>query len=271
MGDLKVETDALLRDNNFGSDEFSDAVLKSIGWEDWTVASEGEELLASRRDFREEVTFTIDPNGTEELDDAVHAKNLPNGKVEIGLHVADIAHFVKPNSLVDREAKKRGTAVHLVNRLVNMLPRRVSTEICSLLPGQERLTVSVVFTANPETGVVDDDVWIGKGVIKSSGRLSYDEVDAVISGKSDVSVPGITANDIRALNVSSCSSLLHYLVLLMFMAIFRPLDRNSGKQDSVIVFRTCHLCVCCPNWMTRMCLLRTTFSMPPRPTSLWRS
>ena len=271
MGDLKVETDALLRDNNFGSDEFSDAVLKSIGWEDWTVASEGEELLALRRDFREEVTFTIDPNGTEELDDAVHAKNLPNGKVEIGLHVADIAHFVKPNSLVDREAKKRGTAVHLVNRLVNMLPRRVSTEICSLLPGQERLTVSVVFTANPETGVVDDDVWIGKGVIKSSGRLSYDEVDAVISGKSDVSVPGITANDIRALNVSSCSSLLHYLVLLMFMAIFRLLDRNSGKQDSVIVFRTCHLCVCCPNWMTRMCLLRTTFSMPPRPTSLWRS
>lgn len=209
MGDLKVETDALLRDNNFGSDEFSDAVLKSIGWEDWSVATEGQALLASRRDFRDETTFTIDPNGTTELDDAVHAKKLPDGKVEIGIHVADIAHFVKSNSLVDREAKKRGTAVYLVNRLVNMLPPRVSTEICSLLPGQERLTVSVVFNANPETGVVDDDVWIGKGIIKSSGRLGYDEVDAVIKGGSDVSVSGLTADDIRSLNVSNLNYFAH--------------------------------------------------------------
>lgn len=200
MGDLKVETDALLRDNNFGSDEFSDAVHKSIGWDDWSVASEGEALLASRRDFRDEVTFTIDPNGTPELDDAIHAKKVPDGKVEIGIHVADIAHFVKANSLVDREAKKRGTAVYLIDRLVNMLPPRVSTELCSLLPGQERLTVSVVFRANPDTGIVDDDVWIGKGVIKSSGRLGYDEVNAIIGGQNDISVPGITADDIRALN-----------------------------------------------------------------------
>lgn len=221
MGDLRVETDALLRDNNFGSDEFSDAVLKSIGFEDWTVASEGEALLASRRDFREEVTFTIDPNGTPELDDAVHAKKLPGGKVEIGIHVADIANFVKANSLVDREAKKRGTAVYLVDRLVNMLPKRISTELCSLLPGQERLTVSVVFTANPENGIVDDDVWVGKGVIKSSGRLGYNEVDAVINGESDVSVPGLTANDIRELNVSIPCPLEYSLSLLIIVTFCR--------------------------------------------------
>ncbi|KAI9924808.1 hypothetical protein ASPWEDRAFT_110808 [Aspergillus wentii DTO 134E9] len=199
MGDLRVETDALLRDNNFGSDEFSDAVLKSIGWEDWSVSSEGE-ALASRRDFREETTFTIDPSGTKELDDAFHIKKLADGNVEIGIHVADIAHFVKGNSLVDREAKKRGTAVYLVDRLVNMLPTRVSTELCSLLPGEDRLTVSVVFKANPQTGAVDDDVWIGKAVVKSSGRLSYDEVDSVIEGQSDSPVAGVTADNIRALN-----------------------------------------------------------------------
>ncbi|KAL2871975.1 mRNA-binding translational repressor SSD1 [Aspergillus lucknowensis] len=197
MGDLKVETEALLRDNNFGSDEFSDAVLKSIGWDNWSVSSERD--LSSRRDLRQEATFTIEPSGTKELSNAYHFKVLPDGKVEIGIHVTDIAYFVKANSLVDREAKKRGTAVYLVDRLVNMLPPRISTELCALLPGEDRLTVSVVFKAHPETGVVDEDVWIGKSIIRSSGRLSYDEVESVIKGTSDVSVPGVTASAIRDL------------------------------------------------------------------------
>ncbi|KAJ5985431.1 hypothetical protein N7499_008289 [Penicillium canescens] len=199
MGDLRVETDALLRDNNFGSDDFSDAVLKSIGWEDWSVSSEGD-ALASRRDFREETIFTIDPVDSKALEDAFHVKKLADGKVEIGVHVADIAHFVKGNSLVDREAKKRGTAVYLVDRIMNMLPTRVSTELCSLVPGEDRLTVSVVFKANPTTGVVDEDVWIGKGVIKSAGRLDYDQVNAIVKGKSKESASGISADNIRLLN-----------------------------------------------------------------------
>ncbi|PYH95943.1 exoribonuclease R [Aspergillus ellipticus CBS 707.79] len=200
MGDLRVETEALLRDNNFGSDEFSDAVLKSIGYENWTVSSEPEEaVLASRRDFRQETTFTVNPGGTKELENAFHFKPLDDGKVEVGVHVTDIAHFVKGNSLVDREAKKRGTAVYLVDRLVNMLPPRVSTELCALLPGEDRYTVSVVFKANPETGAIDDDVWIGKAIIKSSGKLSYEEVDAAIQGTSDITAPGISADLVRAL------------------------------------------------------------------------
>lgn len=186
MGDLKVETDALLRDNNFGPDEFSDAVLKNVGFEDWSVTKDGEAALESRRDFRDEKTFTIDPNGTKELDDAIHYKDLGNGKVEIGVHVADVAHFIKANSLVDREAKKRGTAVYLMNRTVNMLPPRLSADICCLSPGEERYTVSIVFTVDAETGKVDDDAtWIGKGVIKSSGKLAYDQVDAVLGGQGD--------------------------------------------------------------------------------------
>ncbi|PGH07711.1 hypothetical protein AJ79_06188 [Helicocarpus griseus UAMH5409] len=199
MGDLKVETDALLRDNNFGSDEFSDAVLKNVGFEKWSVKDEGEALLSNRRDFRGEITFTIDPNGTKELDDAIHIKSLPHGKVEVGIHVADVAHFIKANSLVDREAKKRGTGVYLMNRVVNMLPPRLATEICSLLPGEERLTVSVVFQVDSSTGFVEGEPWIGKGVIKSSGKLTYDEVDAVLSGSSDVDLHGATADDIKTL------------------------------------------------------------------------
>ncbi|EOD51848.1 putative cell wall biogenesis protein phosphatase protein [Neofusicoccum parvum UCRNP2] len=184
MGDLRVETDALLRDNNFGPDDFSDAVLRNVGFEDWSVANDGEAALETRRDFRDEQTFTIDPNGSKDLDDAIHFKTLEDGNLEIGIHVADVAHFVKANSLVDREAKKRGTAVYLMNRAVSMLPSRLSSEILCLSPGEERYTVSVVFKVDPATGkVFEDDTYIGKGIIKSSGKLSYDQVDAIISGR----------------------------------------------------------------------------------------
>ncbi|KAL8802428.1 MAG: hypothetical protein Q9200_006583 [Gallowayella weberi] len=200
MGDLKVETDALLRDNNFGPDDFSEAVLKTIGFEEWSVSTESEEAVASRRDFRGETTFTIDPNGTEELDDAIHVKEVGDGKVEIGIHVADVAHFIKANSLVDREAKKRGTGVYLMNRAVNMLPPKLSSEICSLSPGEERFTVSVVMNIDLATGrVVDEEPWIGKAIIKSVGKVTYDQVDAVIHGEGDIELQGATKKDIQTL------------------------------------------------------------------------
>lgn len=203
MGDLKVETDALLRDNNFGPDEFSDAVLRNVGLDDWSVEADGENALQDRRDFRSEQTFTIDPNGSKELDDALHFKKLENGLMEIGVHVADIAHFVKANSLVDREAKKRGTGVYLMNRAVDMLPPRLSADICCLLPDQDRYTVSVVFKVDPSTGrVLDDETWIGKAVIRSSGKLTYEEVDTVLTSNKDGGLGQEKAEQIRTLRVS---------------------------------------------------------------------
>jgi protein SSD1 len=199
-GDLKVETDALLRDNNFGPDDFSDAVTKNIGHEDWSVAKDGEAALESRRDFRNEQTFTIDPNGSDELDDAIHFKTLSDGHVEIGVHVADISHFVKPSSMVDREAKKRGSGVYLMNRTVKMLPPKISSEICSLSPGEERYTVSVVFKINPDTGrVLDEDTWIGKAIIKSSGKITYDQVDSIVGGQGDSGLDDERASQIKML------------------------------------------------------------------------
>ena len=200
MGDLKVETDALLRDNNFGPDEFSDAVLKNIGFDEWSVNNEPEEAIAARRDFRSETTFTIDPTGTEDLDDALHIKDQGDGIVEVGIHVADAAHFVKANSLVDREAKKRGTGVYLMNRVVNMLPPRLASDICSLSPGQARYTVSVVFQVDIKTGsIVPEKTWIGKSIINSSGKLTYEEVDGVINGEENVTLQGATTKDIQTL------------------------------------------------------------------------
>jgi len=207
MGDLRVETDALLRDNNFGPDEFSDAVLRSVGFEEWSVENDGDAALESRRDFRSEKTFTIDPNGTNELDDALHIKQLEDGSVEIGMHVADVAHFIKANSLVDREAKKRGTGVYLMNRTVNMLPPRLSADLCCLSPGEERYTMSVVLKIDPESGrVFENNTWIGKAVIKSTGKLSYDEVDTVLAGTGEANVDEERSKEIQALHVSLANS-----------------------------------------------------------------
>lgn len=201
MGDLKVETDALLRDNNFSSDEFSDAVLRSVNLQDWSIAKEEEAAIATRRDFRSETTFTLDLAGTGELGNAVHVKTESDGKIEIGVHVPDIAHFVKANSLVDREAKKRGTAVHLVNRTCALLPPQIANEVCTLAPNEDRLTVSVVFRVNPQTGAVaEGDTWIGRSIIKSSAKLSLEQIDDALTGESTFKHETVQAKDVQILN-----------------------------------------------------------------------
>ena len=182
MGDIKVETDALLRDNNFGPDEFSDAVVRNVGFEGWTIASEAEDVISARKDLREEQTFSITPKEGVEINNAFHVKKAGEGKWEIGVHVADVTHFVKPNTLVDREAKKRGTAVELVNRYVPMLPQRLGEDIVSLKVGEDRLAWSVVFVVDEATGAIDEQ-WIGKSIIKNDKSLAYDEVDAIVGAE----------------------------------------------------------------------------------------
>lgn len=237
MGELKVETDALLRDNNFASDEFSDAVTRSVGLDEWSLEKEDEEAIASRRDFRTEKTFTIDPNGADELDDAIHVKTVDDGKIEIGIHIADVAHFIKANSLVDREARKRGTAVYLMNRSCAMLPPKISSDVCSLVPGQDRLTVSVVFKVNAHTGLVlDDETWIGKSIIKSGGKLTYKEVDAVLSGHTDTKLDGADVKEIQILHVSFTMASM----LRIILTISRPLHKSGVSNGWVPMVRRLH-------------------------------
>lgn len=249
MGELKVETDALLRDNNFASDEFSDAVTRSVGLDDWSLEKEDPEAIAARRDFRAERTFTIDPNGANELDDAIHVKTLDDGKFfEIGIHIADFAHFIKANSLVDREAKKRGTAVYLMNRSCAMLPPKIASEICSLTPGQDRLTVSVVFKVAPNGIVSDEDTWIGKSIIKSGGKLTYNQVDAVLSGHVDTKLEGAEVKDILILNVSSI------FMTLNVSNITRVSPKNSASSASAPREKALHLSDSSIKSMMRTCL-----------------
>lgn len=181
MGDVEIETDAVLRDNNFGPDDFADAVTRSVGLDNWTIASEEAESLAARRAFKEESLFTVIPKDGGKSDVAYHVKKLDGNDIEIGVHVADVSHFVKPNSLVDREARKRGTGVNLINRTVPLLPSKLTDDVLSLESGNERLAISVVFRVDGETGVIkDEETWIGKSVVTSSKNITFDEVDEAL-------------------------------------------------------------------------------------------
>jgi protein SSD1 len=117
-----------------------------------------------RRDLRQERIFTIDPESARDLDDAVSVKLNDDGTYDIGVHIADVSYFVKPNTALDRDAKKRATSVYLVQRAVPMLPPTLSEELCSLVPGKERLAFSVIFTMTKDARVTKK--WFGRTVIK---------------------------------------------------------------------------------------------------------
>lgn len=117
-----------------------------------------------RKDLRQERIFTIDPSSAKDLDDALSVKMNDDGTYDVGVHVSDVSYFVKPNTALDRDARKRATSVYLVQRAVPMLPPALSEEVCSLAPGVERLAFSTVFTMTTEGKVVNR--WFGKTIIK---------------------------------------------------------------------------------------------------------
>jgi ribonuclease R len=132
----------------------------------------------SRRDFRSVPTLTIDPDDAKDFDDALSLKQFADGKWEVGVHIADVTHFVCPGSPVDEEGLNRATSVYLVDRVVPMLPERLSNYICSLRPGEEKLCFSAVFIMNEEADVLEE--WFGRTVIKSDRRFTYREAQQII-------------------------------------------------------------------------------------------
>ncbi len=137
-----------------------------------------DEEILKRRDFRSVVTFTIDPTDAKDFDDAISYEKLPGGLHRVGVHIADVSHYVKPNSIIDKEAYLRGTSVYLVDRTIPMLPEKLSNNLCSLRPHEDKLCYSAVFDLDDEAKVHHE--WFGRTVIHSDKRFDYDEAQAVI-------------------------------------------------------------------------------------------
>ncbi len=141
------------------------------------------EERAKRRDFSDTPTFTIDPVDAKDFDDAISMKFLPNGLYEIGVHIADVSHYVREGTALDREARERGMSVYLVDRTIPMLPEILSNDLCSLNPREEKLTFSSVFIMNDKGEVLER--WFGKTIINSWKRFTYEGAQEVLEGKSE--------------------------------------------------------------------------------------
>ncbi|CAG8723943.1 8597_t:CDS:10, partial [Dentiscutata erythropus] len=179
IGNIEVETEALLKDNNVSSEEFNENVIKCLPSIPWTIPEKEFEI---RRDLRTTARiFSIDPPTAKDLDDAVSCSRLPDGNYEIGVHIADVSYFVKQNSALDREARKRATTVYLVQKSVPMLPPLISEELCSLNPGKDRLSFSVIWKMTPEGK--HTETWYGRTIIRPCAKLSYENAQEVIEGK----------------------------------------------------------------------------------------
>jgi ribonuclease R len=141
--------------------------------------------LEGRRDFRNVPTFTVDPEDANDFDDALSLRQLDNGNWEVGIHIADVTHYVKEGSITEEEARRRATSVYLVDRVVPMLPERLSNSICSLNPQENKLTYSAVFELNHRSEVQNE--WFGRTIINSDRRFSYGEAQAIIdTGEGDM-------------------------------------------------------------------------------------
>jgi ribonuclease R len=143
-----------------------------------------EEEITKRRDMRKALTFTIDPRDAKDFDDALSFEKLDNGNYEIGIHIADVSHYLQEGTILDDEAYKRATSVYLVDRVVPMLPEVLSNDACSLNPHEDKYTFSVIFEITPKAEVVNQ--WFGRTVIYSDQRFAYEEAQYIIETKNEV-------------------------------------------------------------------------------------
>ncbi|WP_400075736.1 ribonuclease R [Winogradskyella sp. R77965] len=141
------------------------------------------EEIAKRRDMRKDLTFTIDPKDAKDFDDALSFTVLDNGLYEVGIHIADVSHYVIPGTVLDDEAYERATSIYLVDRVVPMLPERLSNGACSLRPHEEKYTFSAVFQMNDKCEIKNE--WFGRTVTYSDARFAYEEAQAVIESKTN--------------------------------------------------------------------------------------
>jgi ribonuclease R len=176
-GETNTEMNAIMEDFELPY-EFPAEVLQAAEDVDTTISKKE---IAKRRDFRNVDTITIDPFDAKDFDDAISYKELENGNLEVGVHIADVSHYVVPGTIIDNEAVNRGTSVYLVDRVVPMLPEVLSNQVCSLRPNEEKLTFSAVFELDKDAKIKSS--WFGRTVINSNRRFTYEEAQERIETK----------------------------------------------------------------------------------------
>ncbi|CAL4937449.1 unnamed protein product [Urochloa decumbens] len=175
IGDKETETEVVLIENDINTRPFSTQVLACLPPLPWTL-SPGDLANPNRQDLRHVRVFSVDPPGCRDIDDALHCTLLPNGNFEVGVHIADVTNFVHPGTPLDEEAAQRGTSVYLVGQRIDMLPKPLTEDVCSLRADVERLAFSVIWEMTPDADIISTRYT--KSVIKSCAAMSYVEAQA---------------------------------------------------------------------------------------------
>ena len=189
--------------------------------------------LKGRKDFRKSFTFTIDPADAKDFDDALSFTPLENGNYEIGVHIADVSWYVRPGSMVDKEARERGTSVYLVDRTVPMLPEKLCNKLCSLRPHEDKLTFSAVFEMTPKAEIRSR--WLGRTIINSDYRLDYDQAQQIIESATTLrgSQPLQTSGSNSPHNGWEADSELNTAIIVLnrLATIMKERERAAGAID----------------------------------------
>jgi len=186
----------------------------------------------NRRDFRNITTFTIDPADAKDFDDALSYEELNGGKIRVGVHIADVSNFVRPGTALDREAEQRGFSTYLVDRTIPMLPEVLSNELCSLMPGVDRLAFSAVFDIEKNTGKIFER-WFGKTIINSNKRFSYEEAQKVLdSGGNEKTYSPSLGHKVQGSRDSS------FFISLSELNRIAKIYREENKKNGAIEFET---------------------------------
>jgi len=229
-GDNNVEMQSILAEYDFPLD-----FPKEVEEEAKKIRKPTKKEISTRRDFRDITTFTIDPADAKDFDDALSFRELGNGLVEVGVHIADVSYYVKPGSAIDREAYERGTSVYLVDRTIPMLPEKLCNEVCSLRQDEEKLCFSVVMEMDSKAKV--RKTWMGKTVIRSDRRMAYEEAQEIIESQqvNKSTSQRVNESTSQQANESTSQQIREAILKLHSLA---TILRSARYKDGAINFET---------------------------------
>lgn len=228
-GDHETEMQAIIRGGGF-SQNFPEVVARAAQ----ELYENKEQIFAAaakdpkRRDMRDVTTFTIDPVDAKDFDDALSYRQLENGNYEIGIHIADVSHYVEDGKVIDEEARERGTSIYLVDRVIPMLPEVLSNDLCSLRPNEDRLAFSAVFEINEDARVVKE--WYGQTIIHSNKRFSYEEAQAILDAHAS-NRPADSQNQFR--EVLDKSAGVNHAELAKLMELSRKIRKRRYASGAI--------------------------------------
>ena len=235
-GDFSSEIKSIIRKHNI-PERFS---KESLSFVESLEAKIKNDDIKNRKDFREHACFTIDPEDAKDFDDALSVKDLKNNIYEIGVHIADVSHYVKADTNIDKEAIERGCSVYLADKVIPMLPEKLANKLCSLRPMEEKLCFSIIFNINSEGQILSN--WIGKTIIKSKKRFTYEQAQKILDTKTgnfydELSILDSIAKKLRAIRIKNGSVIIEKKEIRIKFEDgkpVRPYFKDSGETNKLI-------------------------------------